>query len=256
MKPETGNLAELAQFLRETHPEPSLVNPDKFDGATSDGRSFLTQCQLAFSLQPTRFPSDAQKVAYIIGLMKGNALKWATSLLQRDSAVLDDFPAFQLEFQRLFGGLNLQALAATRLEALRQGKRTVADYAIEFQQLALDTEWNDAALRDKFQFGLTDELQDELVRLEPASSLRGLIEVASRIDERLRIRAAQRGGRASQGSSTPREASSPRKPLTDEEKERRRILGLCLYCASKDHLIRNCPERARHEAGKGSVQSR
>jgi len=35
--------------------------------------------------------------------------------------------------------------------------------------------------------------------------------------------------------------SRPRGPLSDAEKERRRHDGLCLYCASKDHQVINCP---------------
>jgi hypothetical protein len=35
--------------------------------------------------------------------------------------------------------------------------------------------------------------------------------------------------------------SRPRGPLSDAEKERRRRDGLCLYCASKDHQVINCP---------------
>lgn len=33
----------------------------------------------------------------------------------------------------------------------------------------------------------------------------------------------------------------PHGPLTPQEKERRRKLGLCIYCGETGHVIRNCP---------------
>lgn len=51
---------------------------------------------------------------------------------------------------------------------------------------------------------------------------------------------------ASQGQATePMDLSTaslqPRGPLTPEEKDRRRNLGLCIYCGKYGHVIRQCP---------------
>ena len=46
--------------------EPRLPPPERYDGAPGECQSFLTQCQLVFSLQPLMFPTDAARVAYII----------------------------------------------------------------------------------------------------------------------------------------------------------------------------------------------
>ena len=35
----------------------------------------------------------------------------------------------------------------------------------------------------------------------------------------------------------------PRARLSTEEKNRRRSLGLCLYCARPGHVIKNCPNK-------------
>ena len=49
-----------------------------------------------------------------------------------------------------------------RLASLRQGSRSVADYAIEFRSLAAESDWDDAALRATFYRGLADNIKDEL----------------------------------------------------------------------------------------------
>ena len=48
---------------------------------------------------------------------------------------------------------------------------------------------------------------------------------------------ASNKGKGSENSS----ALAPRGPLTNEERERRKREKLCLYCASPDHMVRECP---------------
>lgn len=49
------------------------------------------------------------------------------------------------------------------LLSLQQGVATVANYSIQFRILAVNSGWNDAALRVIFLKGLGDELKDKLV---------------------------------------------------------------------------------------------
>ncbi len=52
--------------------------------------------------------------------------------------------------------------AAKALHALKQGKRSVMDYAIEFCMLAADSGWNQPSLVDAFYSGLSEILKDHL----------------------------------------------------------------------------------------------
>lgn len=55
------------------------------------------------------------------------------------------------------------------------------------------------------------------------------------------------------------DGSRPRfKKLTDDEKQRRRKLGLCLYCGTAGHLANTCPTRPPTPENdlKGSVQAK
>ena len=56
--------------------EPRLPPPERYDGSPGECRTFLTQCQLIFSLQPSSFPTDATRVAYIVTQLTGKAKNW------------------------------------------------------------------------------------------------------------------------------------------------------------------------------------
>ena len=60
--------------------EPRLPPPQRFSGDPSACGGFLIQCSLTFELQPSSFPSDRAKIAYIITLLSGKALSWATAV--------------------------------------------------------------------------------------------------------------------------------------------------------------------------------
>lgn len=49
--------------------------------------------------------------------------------------------------------------------------------------------------------------------------------------------------------------SRPRGPLTDEEKNRRRTLNLCLYCGGAGHSANDCPNKKSKPAGSSSKSS-
>ncbi|TRY60590.1 hypothetical protein DNTS_026995, partial [Danionella cerebrum] len=76
--------------------------------------------------------------------------------------------------------------AATSLIRLRQANRSAADYSVDFRILAADTTWNDDALRDLYFHSLDEQLQKELGSTHEAKSLKELISLSIKIDNRLR----------------------------------------------------------------------
>lgn len=48
---------------------------------------------------------------------------------------------------------------------LRQGRRPVPDYAIDFKTLAADSGWNNAALIDAFVSGPSQSIKEQLISL-------------------------------------------------------------------------------------------
>ena len=68
--------------------EPRLPPPERYDGDSITCRAFLSQCSLIFELQPSSsFPFDGSRKAYIITLMSGRALNWATAVWEQQSAI-------------------------------------------------------------------------------------------------------------------------------------------------------------------------
>uniref|UniRef100_A0A3B3I1M0 ribonuclease H n=1 Tax=Oryzias latipes TaxID=8090 RepID=A0A3B3I1M0_ORYLA len=250
-----------------------LSSPERFSGDSGDCRSFLTQCELHFEFQSHAFPSDRAKIAYIVSYLSGRAKAWATSEWSRRSAVCNSLPLFLETFRQIFHSAVPGREAAKALVNIKQGRRSVMDYAIEFRTLSADSGWNQPALVDAFYTGLSERLKDHLAPLDLPPELDALVSLASRIDQRLQER--QRGRLSAplsrppslpyapelqpscSGAVPPPDAVEPMQVghtrLTPAERQRRFSEGRCLYCAQLGHLIANCPIRGAVSTNTSSV---
>ena len=255
-----------------TRPVPHLSQPTRFTGDSGDCKTFLTQCQIHFELQPEAFPTDRAKVAYIITHLSGRAEAWATAEWGRSSPVCQSLPLFSKALTQIFQHTTPGREAARALVRLRQGRGRVVDYAIEFRTLAAESSWNPPALFDAFLEGLSESLKDQLAPLDLPSDLDSLIELAIKIDKRLQDRESERSRFRLQrlpplhkerspavaatpvshpfvSSATPMAPEEPmqvgRTSLTAEERQRRMRGGLCLYCGEQGHRVASCPLKAR-----------
>ena len=156
--------------------------------------------------------------------------------------------------------------ASQRLLLLRQGSRSVASFAVEFQTLVVESGWNEEALQGVFLNALGGDIKDELTSWEESLDLEHLIVLAIRVDNRLRERRRERALRSSSTpSSMPPAASRPplsvsfpprhertppsgsepmqigRTHLSPEERERRILSRACLYCGQTGHFLSGCP---------------
>lgn len=247
--------------------EPRLPAPERYDGNPERCRGFITQCTLAFQLQPNSFPTESSRVAYMTTLLVGKALDWATALWERRSPLTSNSDLFIAEMRKVFHHPVSGAEVDHRLLQLAQGTRSVAEFAIEFRTLAAESEWDQRALKAAFHRALSRELKDELAYRDPAPDLESLIDVAIRLDNRIRDRQSERCHETRLPAiHTPTgfvEPSSligcPEEPmqlgrtrLSQAERERRMRDKCCLYCGESGHFRANCPELA----GKGSSRPR
>ena len=225
--------------------EPRLSTPELFRGEPDQCRAFLTQCEIHFELQPSAFPSDRAKVAYVISLLAGRAKLWGTSEWQNNSYLCDSYQDFSEELVRVFSPILPSREASRGLLSLKQGSRSVSEFIIEFHLLTAESPWNEEALMDVFITGLGERIKDELSTRDYPRSLKELEELATRIDLRLQERCRERGPQVRHlTSSSGREVhrstpGSPRSPgpepmqlgrarLSREERDRRLRLRLCL----------------------------
>lgn len=239
--------------------EPRLPPPQRFSGDPETCEGFITQCDLTFKLQPSTFPSDQAKIAYILTLLSGKALAWATAIWNAKSPCCTNYSAFVKELRRVFNHPLSGREASKHLLTLCQGGKSAAEYAIQFRTIAAGAGWNDEALIVCFQNGLSEALKDELATRDPAKTLESLIDQAILLDNRLRERRLTPcyvPSRSPNLPNTPYATESPqfsepdspepmqlgRARLTLQERTRRMKSRLCLYCGGSGHFRSDCPE--------------
>ncbi|XP_029442981.1 meiosis inhibitor protein 1 [Rhinatrema bivittatum] len=104
-------------FLLEDRPEDAaspvtqLLPPARYAGDARICRGFLNQCFVRFSILPRQFPTDSVKEAYILSLLDGKALVWASPLWERNDSSLDDLQQFITNFRQAFDEPARQASA-------------------------------------------------------------------------------------------------------------------------------------------------
>uniref|UniRef100_A0A8C6W2X9 Paternally expressed 10 n=1 Tax=Nannospalax galili TaxID=1026970 RepID=A0A8C6W2X9_NANGA len=228
--------------------------PEKFDGNPDMLAPFMSQCQVFMERSNRDFSVDRVRVCFVTSMMTGRAARWASAKLERSNYLMHNYPAFMMEMKHVFEDPQRREAAKRKIRRLRQGLGSVVDYSNAFQMIAQDLDWNEPALIDQYHEGLSDQIQEELSRHEAPKTLSALISQCIHIERRLARAAAARKPR-----SPPRAMVMPqnhhqvdptepvggaRMRLTQEEKERRRKLNLCLYCGNGGHYADNCPAKA------------
>ncbi|KAI4901477.1 hypothetical protein NFI96_000625 [Prochilodus magdalenae] len=255
-----------------------VSKPDKYDGSPELCRGFLLQCSIYFSSSPPS--SEKARMSFVISCLTGKALDWATAVWPSvEHGTYDQFlNEFKAAFDHPLDGRSQGEL----LLKLRQGARSVADYALEFRILAAGSGWNEPPLIVVFRNGLRPEIQIELACRDDKLSLDDLISLAIRLDHCKegssatprtplssnlvsdhRSPAIQTRPRLS-FRSTPEEIPAERPTqcgftrLTHEERLRRLHGGLCMYCGAAGHVVRDCwvrPRRSQAPPPRKRVES-
>ncbi|KAG1929495.1 hypothetical protein F2P79_022926 [Pimephales promelas] len=244
----------LAPSGSPSQSEPRLPVPEAYSGEPSYCRAFLTRCSMHFALQPRTFYNEQTKVAFVLTLLTGRATLWGTAVWENQNPCCSSFQDLSDEMKKVFDRLVSGREAARTLTELRQGRRPVSEFSIEFRTLAAECGWNEEAQWDMFLHGLADHVQKEIYSLDLPTSLNGLIDLALRVDARLsrverRTTSTRTFGELDVQRSSGRDVISPvddhepmqvgRARLSREERERRRSQGLCLYCGGTEDLISN-----------------
>jgi len=269
-----------------------VPDPPIYSGKTGTLEPFIAAVDRKFAIESSRFATPAVRVASVLSWTEGRIRAYLTVLDQRSaqdcqidpSASELDWPAIKSRLQEMFQERHKADLAHERLSSLVQ-RGSAANYAAEFYQYQIDSDHSEAALLRMFKNGLKQSVRTHLATTTH-TRLDDYIAAAISADHELFH--AQRNLKPSsevpkkpppkkqeqRSTATPPKTTSPssnptsnttvvpmdldqtkvkRGPLTEEEKQRRRSKGLCLYCASPDHIVSACPVRPT-DSGKGKRQ--
>ena len=261
--------------------EPKVKDPNTFDGSPKSLNGFLTECELVFELQSSRFgndyTNDCAKINYMVSLLCGIHLDtirpYITSTLK--PSFLFHFDEFVLRLKLNCGDPNETGRAGRKLKALRH--TTSPSAFAEFQQYIavlqrIDVDMIVGCAID----GLKPNLKDKNARTGTNFiSLRNLMRFTTPPNKHLFEREQERkhgtkdyikpsiiAGNVTTVASPSQTTKAPIGvltnlaqpqptmpklgnklcgPLTPKEKQYRRDNGLCLYCASKEHFANDCP---------------
>lgn len=241
--------------------------PRMYNGTTAEVEPFIDEIETNIRLQ--RMHDDLDKTGYFSTYLKdGNAKTWYYTIKSYNVSLLSDFPAFLAAFRAHFADPNYSRTALHKIKALKQ-QGSCGSYAARFLELLPHVSFSDQTKLDQFKEGLKPAVRDLVrgVRPKPAT-FEDYLHLAIDFDndlheDELAARDRSHGSRPSASSSRPaprQAASAPaassevvlmevdavkfRGPLTETEKDRRRQLNLCMYCAGAGHTADTCPNKS------------
>ncbi|USP73296.1 Reverse Transcriptase [Curvularia clavata] len=264
--------------------KPKMATPEKYDGNRNDLRTFLTTIDLYCEFNEV--PSDQEKILMASTHMKGKAANWVQPYVEdylssiktkgtkeETKALFASWNNFKDEMGRVFGEVDAKNQAEKAITRLKQ-TTSVSAYTAEFKQLQARIDWDDAALRTVFEDGLKEIVKDGLVHHDKPETLQALIELATRIDNRIWERneqkkrqfrpnmantKKQRNNRDKDGDTIMtgkvQEKTRDKKPrgkgqdgLSKEERQKRYDNKACLRCGEVGHFRRDCPKNEVKQA--------
>jgi Ty3 transposon capsid-like protein len=253
-------------FSRDRTHEPKLPLPERFNGNRKLYRTFSQQVKTILVLNASRFPTDESKILFIGSLLTGDAAHWFEATTRHDSQIT--FQTFNDLFSQLFSDPHTVTTARREIRSLAQGTMSASVFCTKFLALSADTGFNEPALIDLFRSNLSPAIKDVLATsADCPSTINEFIKYVITIDNRLfeRKLESRLGPRSFspmpfQRHRGPAQIPVPmeldaiasatvnkpsRGPLSQDEKDRRRRGGLCLYCGKAGHLALQCPAKNR-----------
>ena len=220
----------------------------------------LLLCKIFF--ESTGEISDKTKVAHLIYGLSGPAKLFALEILKKANSI--SYEDLSLRLLEAFDPHPDLPDFSSNLGIL-QGRRSVRDYTQEFRTAHVNSQHNDYTLRQAFLDGLRPNIATHVLGQHThLENLDAAICASLRYDHVLSSISQRRSPPAqitypptrysiptqpptpvpNASSTTPPGAgftSVFRSPLAEEEKDRRKLAGLCVYCGDSTHLIGTCP---------------
>ncbi|GAB1527776.1 hypothetical protein RhiTH_010964 [Rhizoctonia solani] len=137
------------------YPAPVKVDhPDAYTGKIgSEAKQWLTRMLAWTHLNSRMFPTNQEVLSFLLMNMKDTAGAWAHPHLDQlgsHRAIIQTVEGFKLEFLAAFGDPDATRAAEQKITTLTQSG-TCADYITKFRTLAMELDWNNAAVLDVYK---------------------------------------------------------------------------------------------------------
>lgn len=211
------NLQQLLSSLSLNSPanptarEPKVNDPRPFSGVNADNQgsnhleNFITQLNMVFRLQASRYPDDLSKVFYAASFMKDLAFEWVQPYIaavgtKDEHPLVNNYSIFCQALRKMFGNITLVSEAENRVMRSKQGNKTAAEFTTEFKRYAVLTEFNEPALFWAYRNNINTSLQDELIVRDTPTNLSDYQDLVINLDLLLRERKGNKDSRLNRKS--------------------------------------------------------
>jgi hypothetical protein len=192
---QQAHIVALQQARPNVPREPKINDPEEFRGDRLQLQNFISQCQLKFAGEPSKFTNEKIKILFAGGRLRGEAYSWFQPLLTASQTStpkeFTSFTTFCDALTTIYGDPNLEITSERELRQLRQ-TTSVSAYIAEFSRIRQYVSHNEAALRDQFYYGLRDNVKDKLANSPRPTTLVELMSAATAHDSRIHERLLER----------------------------------------------------------------
>jgi hypothetical protein len=132
-----------------------ITTPNPYDRSSDKTEHFLHQCEVYFFGSPAL--SEHQCVTFAISYMsKGQALLWTEQMMEEvmHPNFVANWGVFKVNVRTAFGDSDHATMAWLKIKEVKQGRESVDDYVVCFEEYKGFMGFNDTALIKAFKEGL------------------------------------------------------------------------------------------------------